>query len=416
MYKLTNLARVAAAAMAIAAMGCSSDRVVLGPNPPAGGEIFKSYVALGNSITAGFQSSGINDSTQRQSYARLFATQVGTQYHYAALSMPGCPSPVANFQTQARVLTGLPAGSTAPPPCALRTTASVTDILNNVAVPGAVSFDPVSITSPASNALTTFILGGRTQVGRALNAKPTFATIWIGNNDVLAAGASGILVPTPALGQNGILSTLATFTASYDAMIKQLIDSAPGLKGALIGVGHVGGLPLLSTGDTLFRASAANRGVMNAIAGTPVTVDAGCSGSSVLVNVPSLLGAVRAGRHPAFISCTKNFPAEPVGDIFVLDLAEQTTLTAVVDSYNAYIAAKAAAIGFAYLNPNLLLAANRATNVIPRFPNFTSATATFGSLISLDGVHPAGPAHRLIANALIAAVNAKYGTSVQLVP
>ena len=416
MYRLTNLARVAAAATTIAAMGCSSDRDVLGPNPPVGGEIFKSYVALGNSITAGFQSSGINDSTQRQSYARLFATQVGTQYHYAALSMPGCPSPVVNFQTQARVLTGLPTGATTPPPCALRTRASITDILNNVGVPGAASFDPVSITSPASNALTTFILGGRTQVGRALQAKPTFATIWIGNNDVLGAGASGILVPTPALGQNGILSTLATFTASYDAMIKQLVDSAPGLKGALIGIVQIGGIPLLSTGDTLFRASAANRGVMNAIAGTPVTVDAGCSGSNVLVNVPSLLGAVRAGQHPAFISCTKNFPAAPVGDVFVLDVTEQATLSAVVNSYNAYIAAKAAAIGFAYLDPNPLLAANKATNAIPRFPNFTSATATFGSLISLDGFHPAGPAHRLVANALITAVNAKYGTSVQPVP
>ncbi|MEO7712955.1 MAG: SGNH/GDSL hydrolase family protein [Gemmatimonadaceae bacterium] len=416
MYRLTNLARVAALALAGAVTACSADRVVLGSNPPSGGEIFKSYVALGNSITAGYQSSGINDSTQRQSYARLLAAQMGTQYHYAALSMPGCPAPVANFQTQARVLTGLPTGTTTPPPCSLRTSSSITDVLNNVAVPGAVSFDPVSLTSPASNPYTTFILGGKTQVGRALQAKPTFATIWIGNNDVLGAGASGILVPTPALGQNGILSTLATFMASYDAMIKQLVDSAPGLKGVLIGVGQVGGLPLLSSGDTLFRASAANRAVMNAIAGTTVTVDPACSGSSVLVNVPSLLGAVRAGQHPAFISCTKNVPVAPVGDIFVLDVAEQATLKGVIDSYNAYLSAKAAAIGFAYYDPNPLLAANRATNAIPRFPNFTSATATFGALVSLDGFHPALGAHKLIANALIPVINAKYGTSLQPVP
>lgn len=416
MYRLTNLARVAAVAAALVATACSSDRDVLGPNPPVGGAIFQSYVALGNSITAGYQSGGINDSTQRQSYARLLAGQMGTQYHYAALSMPGCPSPVVNFQTQGRVLTGLPAGTTTPPPCALRVASSVTDILNNVAVPGAVSFDPVSATSPASNALTTFILGGRTQVQRALMARPTFATIWIGNNDVLGAGGSGILVPTPALGQNGILSTLATFSASYDAMIKQLTDSAPGLKGALMGVVQVGGIPLLSTGDTLFRAPAGERAVMNAIAGTAITVGADCAGSTALVNVPSLLGAVRAGQHPAFISCTKNVPAAPVGDLFVLDPTEQATLTAVVNSYNSYISAKAAAIGFAYLDPNPILAANRATNTIPRFPRFSSPTATFGTLISLDGAHPAGPAHRLIANELITVINAKYGTSLQPVP
>lgn len=416
MYRLNKLARVAALAFVGATSACSSDRVVLGSNPPSGGEIFKSYVALGNSITAGFQSSGINDSTQRQSYARLLATQMGTQFHYAALNMPGCPSPVVNFQTQARVLTGLPTGTTAAPPCSLRVTSSIVEILNNVAVPGATSFDPVSASSPASNALTTFILGGKTQAQRALLAKPTFATVWIGNNDVLGAGASGILVPTPALGQNGILTTLATFSANYDALLKQLIDSAPGLKGVLIGVVQISGIPLLSTGDTLFRASAANRAVMNAIAGTTVNIDPACSGSSVLVNVPSLLGAVRAGQHPAFISCTKNVPAAPVGDIFVLDVAEQATLQGVVDSYNAYLSAKAAAIGFAFYNPNALLAANRATNAIPRFPNFTSATATFGALISLDGFHPAAGAHRLIANALVPVINAKYATSLQPLP
>src|SRR4051812_29250794 len=234
MYRLTNLTRVAAVAALFAGTACSTTRDVLGSNPLPTGEIFQSYVAIGNSISAGYQSGGINDSTQRQSFAKLLADQMGTQYHYAALAMPGCPSPVVNFQNQARVLTGLPAGATTPPPCALRVGTSVTDILNNVAVPGAVSFDPLATTSPASNALTTFILGGRSQVSRALMARPTFTTIWIGNNDVLGAGGSGILVPGVVAGQNGVLSTLATFTASYDAMIKQLTDSAPGIKGVLI--------------------------------------------------------------------------------------------------------------------------------------------------------------------------------------
>lgn len=416
MYRLTNLARVAAVAAVIGSTACSTTRDVLGVNPPASGAIFSSYVAIGNSITAGYQSGGINDSTQRQSFAKLLADQMGTQYHYAALAMPGCPSPVANFQTQAKVLTGLPAGVTTPPPCALRTTTSITDILNNVAVPGAISADPISTSTPASNALTTFILGGRSQVSRALMARPTFATVWIGNNDVLGAGASGILVPGVVTGQNGILSNLTTFSAAYDAMIKQLTDSAPGIKGVLIGVVQVGGIPLLSTGDTLFKAPALERGTMNAIAGQTVTVNADCNGSTALVNVPSLLGAVRAGTHPPFISCTKNVPVAPVGDIFVLDPTEQATLGALITSYNNYISAKAAAIGFAYVDPNPILAANKATNAIPRFPKFSSTTATFGTLISLDGVHPAAPAHKLIANALITAINAKYGTTLAPVP
>jgi lysophospholipase L1-like esterase len=413
MSRLTNSARVAAAAAVVLAFAaCESKTDILEPSLSGGNEMFQSYVAIGNSITAGYQSGGINDSTQRQSFARLLATQMGTQYHYASLAMPGCPAPVAAFPAT-RVGT---VGTTPPPACALRVPASVTDILNNVAVPGAFSADPTSATTSESNALTTFILGGKTQVSRALMAQPTFATVWIGNNDVLGAGASGILVPTPALGQKGILTTLATFTTNYDSLIKVLTDSAPGIKGVLIGVVQVGGIPLLSTGDTIFKASAANRAVMNGIAGTAVAIGADCAGSTALVNVPSLLGAVRAGTHPALISCTKNSPAAPVGDVFVLDPTEQATLGALITSYNDYIATKAAAIGFAYLDPNPILAANKATNAIPRFPNFTNPTATFGTLISLDGIHPAGPAHRLIANALIAAINTKYSTTLAPVP
>jgi lysophospholipase L1-like esterase len=288
----------------------------------------------------------------------------------------------------------------------------VSDVLNNVAVPGATSYDPVAATTGASNALTTFILGGKTQVQRALDARPTFATIWIGNNDVLSAGGSGILVNTPALGQLGILSTPTIFAANYDAMIKQLTDSEPGVKGVLIGVVQVAGIPLLSTGDTISKAPAAQRTAMNTIAGTPVAVDPNCVGSTALVNVPSLLAAVRAGQHPAVISCVKGTYPAPVGDLFVLDPAEQQTIGGVITAYNTYIAAKAAAIGFAYVDPNPLLAAQRASNAIPRFPNFTSGTATFGSLISLDGVHPAAAAHVLVANALIDAINAKYSTSL----
>src|SRR5256885_2278281 len=129
MYRLRNLTRVAGLGAVLALAACEGKRDVLGPTTPAGGEIFKSFVALGNSITAGYQSGGINDSTQRQSYARLLAGQMGTQYHYAALSLPGCPPPIANTQTGARV-----GGATAPP-CALRTGSSVVDVLNNVAVP-----------------------------------------------------------------------------------------------------------------------------------------------------------------------------------------------------------------------------------------------------------------------------------------
>lgn len=402
MYRLTNLARVAAVAAVIGSTACSTTRDVLGVNPPATGAMFSSYVALGNSITAGFQSNGINDSTQRQSYARLLASQMGTQYHYASIAGRGCTPPIANTQTGALVGTGSTSST-----CDLRSLSSVTDVLNNVAVPGARVLDPTSSSTVASNALTTFILGGKTQVQRALDARPTFTTIWIGNNDVLQPGLSGLFQP--------IVSTQAQFQTAYDAMIGQLQAGAPNLKGVLIGVAKVQYLPTMVSGALLF-ASPAAQGAVSAGAGKPVVIDASCNGSASLINIVSMIQAIRAGTHPQTIFCTKGIAPAPVGDVYVLDAAEQATLNAAIDAYNTYISQKASAIGFAYYDPNVLFAAKRANGEIPPFPLFNLTTGTFGTLISNDGIHPTGAAHKLIANEIIAVINAKYGTTLAPVP
>jgi len=408
MFSRTNLIRVATVGALFVVASCETTRDVVGPSTPAGGDIFRSYVAIGNSITAGFQSNGINDSTQRQAYPLLLARTMGTRYAYAALAMPGCPPPIADTQTGALV-----GGATAPP-CALRTSSSVTDVLNNVAVPGARVADPTSPTD-ASNALTTFVLGGKTQVQRALDANPTFVTVWIGNNDVLQAGLSGILVPYPALGQAGIRSTQAEFQASYDALTSQLLAGAPTVKGVLLGVAQVANLPSMSLGG-LIAASPAIQAGLSAAAGTPVAVLPNCTGSTSLVNVPQLLIAIRANAHPAVVSCEPGALPAPVGDIFILDAAEQVTLGSAIEAYNTYIKSKADALGFGYWDPNPLFSAKRASGEIPPFPNLASPTATFGALISLDGVHPSAAAHILIANELIGVINAKYGTTLKPVP
>jgi lysophospholipase L1-like esterase len=402
MHRLTNLTRVAAVGAVIVAVSCTSTRDVLAPTFVGNNSIFKSYVALGNSITAGFQSNGINDSTQRQSYARLLAGQMGTQYHYASLAGRGCTPPIADTRTGALAGTGSTATT-----CDLRAASSVTDVLNNVAVPGARVLDPTSSSTVASNALTTFILGGKTQVQRALDADPTFVSIWIGNNDVLQPGLSGLFQP--------IVSTQAQFQTAYDAMLNELLAARPDLEGVLIGVAQVPNLPSMVSGALLF-SSAAAQGAVTQVAGKPVVIDASCNGSTSLVNIVSILGAIRGNTHPAVIACAKGLYPAPVGDVYVLDPAEQTTLATAINAYNSYISQKAAALGWAYYDPNVLFAAKRANGEIPAFPNFASGTATFGALISLDAVHPSGAAHKIIANELIAAINAKYGTTLAPIP
>jgi lysophospholipase L1-like esterase len=409
MSSRSNLIRVATLGAVLAAVACETNRDVLGPTVPPGGDIFRSYVALGNSISAGWQSGGINDSTQRQSFARLLATQMGTPYRYAALAMPGCPPPISNFVTQARVGGGTPI-------CSVRTLASVTEVLNNVAVPDAQSWDPTSTGTTASNALTTLILGGQTQVQRALDAQPTFVSVWFGGNDVLQAAYTGILAATPGV-SIGIRSTPAEFQANYDRLLSQLLDGAPGLKGVLIGVPKVSSLPLMTLGATIAGSPVA-QATINAVAGKPVVVNPNCAGSTSLITLPLLLPQIRAGTLPAQISCLPGAdPLDPrVGNLFVHDPQEQATLNAIIDADNAYLKAKADAIGFAYWDPNPQLLALRGTSQSLAFPNFADATNPFGTAFSLDGVHPSTAGQKLIANFLITAINAKYGTALRPVP
>jgi lysophospholipase L1-like esterase len=405
MSRTMNLLRGVAVAGLIGALAsCDMPHSTVGPSY-AGGDLFQSYVALGNSLTAGYQSGGINDSTQKRGYPVLLAQAFGTRFAYPALANPGCPPPIDNFQTQTRVTpAGYPASTGTS--CYLRTASSVTDVLNNVAVPGANVADLTSPTGASGpNPLTTFVLGGLTQAQRALVAKPTFATIWIGNNDVLG----------PALtGQPDGATSLANFTSAYDGMISQLMAGAPNLKGVLIGVVQVAAAPQLFPAAAL--ASPAFQAGLDQAAGTTIFFDPDCftpPGNQSLINI-QIVGAIKAGLHPPVIACVKGDYPAPVGDYLVLDAAEQQQVAALITSYNTYIQGKAAAIGFAYWDPNVALAQLAGTaGAINYPPNLASATNPFGTAFSLDGVHPSSSTHVMIANDLIDVINATYGTSVR---
>ena len=172
---------------------------------------------------------------------------------------------------------------------------------------------------------------------------------------------------------------------------------------------NVTAIPLLFPAESLLT-NATFKAQFDAARGGATTVLPNCLGSGALVSLAGLQSAT--GRAAlATISCVKNSPVNGAGEVFILDATEQATLTATVNAYNAYIEAKADTMGFAYVNPNPVLKELKDTHKIPALPIFTSAKP-FGEYISLDGVHPAAPAHELFTNLLIDAINAKYGTSI----
>jgi GDSL-like lipase/acylhydrolase family protein len=397
---------VAVLLSASAITACSSDNGVLGSSPAD--PLFKTYVSIGNSITAGYQSGGINDSTQMQSYAVLIAHAANTGFRIPLLNRPGCPPPVDNFVTQHRV-GGLTAGD-----CALRRPTATPGALNNLAVPGATSLSPTgAVPGPdtlVENALTTLILGGETQVQRAAEAQPTFVSAWIGNNDVLNASLTGILPATPGV-SNGITS-LADFTTNYKALVKALKGIKSIRGGVLIGVVNTANVPLLFPASKLFEPAVKGAFDQAAAATTVIDPTTCPPNTTSLINF-QLAAAIRAHTHPATVYCEAlPAPFQPLGDAYVLDAAEQVAVTDTVTAYNTLIAAEADSLGFAYYDPNPALVALKGSGAVPIFPNLADPTAAFGTYFSLDGVHPAAAAHVLLANNIIDAINARYGTSV----
>lgn len=404
-HKVVSGALLLGAVAAFAACDNLGNDVV---RPKLNDSIFSSYVALGNSITAGYQSGGINDSTQKQSYAVLLAQAMGTRFAYPSLVAPGCPPPINNLLTGGRV-GGTTSTSTT---CNLRTSAGVSALINNVAVPGIASADPIAVgtAAPNANALMQLFLGGESMVQKALDNRPTFATVWVGNNDILAAALGGLLSqPT----------SVATFISNYSKDINALVAGAPtGLRGVLIGVVQVAGAPIMISASQFTNPAGPQATVASQIAGRPVFLDpTTCTGANLnaLINFQAIAGIKsRPAGAPGAIVCQKTTGgASDPGDNGVLDVTEQATVAATINAYNAYIKAKADSIGFAYYDPNVLLTNLRADSTkVPRFPVVTSTTAPFGQYISFDGVHPAAAAHVLIANDLIDLINSKYQTSL----
>lgn len=391
-------------ALAVAA-GCRSDESL---NPPAVSDpMFARYAALGNSITAGFQSAGISDSTQQRAYAQLLARAMNTPFNYPRLNGRGCPPPFNNNVLQTRVGNGT--GST----CDLRV--PVAGLLNSVAVPGNATGTLISNFGGLPSAfdpLKTFMLGGRTELELTTLLKPTFVSLWIGNNDVL-----GAFISTTNAGDTTQITPVNTFNTQYDSVATVIASFNP--KGVvLISVANVTSIPFASPAAIYYCLK--NGGCPPPLppqdpilASIPTfTVNVNCAPPGGLnILVPWVIGLRRVDSAVAGTPKTIDCTDAPT----VISPAETQAMLTAVAGYNAKIAQTATDHGWAYFDVNPAFSALRAAGTIPSFPDVSGAFAnprtsvTFGPIFSLDGVHPSSLAHRLVADSVASAINQTYG-------
>lgn len=406
----------AALALALAPAACDNDELFTPLVPTyAGAAMFQRYVSFGNSITAGFQSFGLNDSVQQRAYPVLMARAMQTAFNYPALTNPGCPPPITFiFSDPPTRVGGLPETS-----CALRTPNLLRHI-NNVAFPGAdilevLNSDYGAPQPPASatDVYKLFLLGGKSELQRAREVEPTFVTVWIGNNDALSA------ILDTSVNAGTVFTDTMTFRTRFTAFMDSVDSFATIQGGLLVGVAQVAAAPYVTQGRAYF---AAQTSIPN------FTVLANCLDSLVIgpgdtarVGVPFHFGAPlvaqAAGGTPTTLDCS---------DPHVISVPETVNLFSAVVRYNATIAQAATARGWAYVDPNPVLRAFAAdTNLLRPFPHFPpdpaapdsiSINAPFGSALSRDGVHPSTSTQRLIAQVLRDSINARYTAAIPAIP
>ena len=255
----------------------------------AGDADFSTYVALGNSLTAGYADSALYISGQEDSYPNIMAEQFGfvgggdftqplTSDNLGGLLYGG-----VQISGNRLVLSADENGNPFPTPLdgtpMTDVTTSATGPFNNMGVPGAKSYHLVtpgygSVAGVANGTANPWFARfatseSTTVLADAVSLNPTFFSLWIGNNDILGyatSGGSGVdqagNFDPSTYGGNDITDP-NVFAAAYSAQVDALV--AGGAKGVLLNIPDVTSIPYFTTVPTRsIPLDAATAGAVNA--------------------------------------------------------------------------------------------------------------------------------------------------------
>lgn len=408
---MRRLARpLALAAALIAPSGCSPAKPTAVPAARSGAADYGVVASLGTSISAGWQSGGLVDRHQTRAFPALFARMAGaSRFDQPLVDGDGLP-PLARIVSFGPPLIISNAGRTNGTP----TNAALPTAYHHLAMPFGILPDVADTaayyTTTAGRALMFGLIQRHrgsllAQVATQISPPPTFLTFEFGSNELLGPASRGIGAPQipPAL-------WAPLLTATLDGLQAAL----PGAKLALFTVPDVTAIPLVTTLPPLVLGPT----------GRPVAPLVSLLGPG---NFPLILGqdyvlltagpllAAGYGYPVGTTSYVSGLPVPGNGiglpDSVTLLASEVAALRAASAAYNAAIAAEAATRGAALVDLAGLLRTASTTGFVIQGATYTSAFVT-GGLFSLDGVHPTDLAQAVLCNALIAAVNARFGSAI----
>ncbi len=387
---------------------------LLGAVPSSAQVDFTRYVALGDSLTAGYVSGGLVQYYQDRSYPALLAQQAGAPvFEMPTVSEPGIepllellalvPAPVIQPKPGAP---GMPTNATYPVP------------YNNLGVPGSNLYNLVTTTGDIQNLLAgntdnvmhdlilripqvpdpaTGELMPFTALIQAIAQDPTFVTLWIGNSDILGAIISGspidgiTMTPVEIFQQlyGQALGALATMTTA-DIVAINLPDATS--------------IPFVTTVSNYITIPGMGTFQLMGEDGPIEDDDYITLAASALI----AQGYGLPGAPP--LPEDLNFATGAYGVILRSD--EIDVINERIAAFNAIIAGTAANFGVPILDMNAkyndIAGGNRWILGGIEF----SADFLVGGLFSYDGVHPQAIGHGLVATELIRTINTAFDANI----
>jgi len=368
------------------------------------------YVAVGDSLTAGFMDGGLIYDGQMGSYPALIASKLNlaSAFTQPYIMQPGLGNSAATDGYVAGVLRWndgiieLLGETLAADAAKLSPTAILTAPYGNLGVPGATVADVLWAHDSADSSvegnkyfdliLRNSNLGKSTMAEQAIRKRPTIVTVWIGNNDILGGATSG----DPVAGIN--MTNVEVFAVRFATLLAQLrteVTAANGEAPIIVAAN----IPLVTDAPyfvpkALFDDAA--DGIVEDGNAAPVPTDE---------------SSVAFVRFPAFAELGKD-GALPLSGEWTLTGDEAAAVADMVAAYNVRIAEICDAAGVGLADMRQLLSDAKTGTFEPLGCGHYGIYQNPTTIYSLDGIHPNNKGYALAANVWLRTIDEAAGTDL----
>ncbi len=384
--------------------------------PDSGEADLSSYVAIGNSLTAGYTDGDLFRSGQENSLGMIIAGQLmhaglenfkqpmmkdenGFGNRLVLAQVDGSPLPVPRPGT--------------PDPGNFENIFQQEGPFHNMGVPGAKTshllFEGYGSLNPYYGRFASDPVSGSV-IKDALALQPSFFTLWTGSNDILGFALGG--------GEGEGITPTEEFSAALQTIVAQL--TANGARGAVANIADITRIPFFSAipYDALALMSQGQVDMLNAGYAEAPHIEFSFGRNPIVVADQSHPAGIRQIERGELVLLTamQGMTANgwgssvPLAPEYYLNLEQVSMIKESTGDYNSVIEQLTGSAGLAHVDVASLLRAAE-TGIYFDAIAFNTQFVS-GGLFSLDGVHLTARGYAIVANEFIAEINRAYNASI----